>query len=243
MTRIRRNNEEDFDMEALGLMGNRQVVVTEQSINSTAYRIYLDEEIREAHYYRKALEVLDTASESDFIYIHIDTIGGSVGTAVKLINAIRQSSAQILGVLENRAYSAGSLILLACPSILVKPYSTLMAHTVSAGTGGEMAKMWDYAQFLKTETDRLIDDTYSGFLTPDEINSVKLGHKEIWLRDYEVSERLDSLAEYRRSLKEQDDEEVVKVGKPVVEAVEEAETVVESTPVKVRKSRKKASEE
>lgn len=239
MTRIRRNNEEDFDMDVLGL-GNRQALVTKQTINSTAYRIWLDEEIKEPPYYRDALEALETATEGDFIYIHIDSIGGSVGTAVKMINAIRQSDAQIMGVLENRAYSAGSLILLACPAILVKPYSTLMAHSVSAGTGGEMAKMWDYATFLKTETDRLIDDIYSGFLTKDEINSVKLGHKEIWLKDFEVSERLDTLAEFRRSLKEQEDEEVVKVGKPVVEVVED---VVESAPVKpARKSKKKTSE-
>lgn len=238
MTRIRRNNEEDFDIDALGL-GNRQALVTKQTMNNTAYRIWLDEEIKEPPYYRDALEALETASENDFIYIHIDSVGGSVGTAVKMINAIRQSEAQIMGVLENRAYSAGSLILLACPAILVKPYSTLMAHTVSAGTGGEMAKMWDYATFLKTETDRLIEDIYSGFLTKDEINSVKMGHKEIWLRDVEVIQRLDGLAEYRKNLKEQEDEEVVTVGKPVVESVEEEPPVVESKP---RKSRKKVSE-
>lgn len=241
MTRIRRNNEEDFDIDALGL-GNRQALVTKQTMNNTAYRIWLDEEIKEPPYYRDALEALETASENDFIYIHIDSVGGSVGTAVKMINAIRQSEAQIMGVLENRAYSAGSLILLACPAILVKPYSTLMAHTVSAGTGGEMAKMWDYATFLKTETDRLIEDIYSGFLTKDEINSVKMGHKEIWLRDVEVIQRLDGLAEYRKNLKEQDDEEVVTVGKPVVESVEEEPPVLESAPTK-RKARKKASEE
>jgi ATP-dependent Clp protease protease subunit len=234
MTRIRRNNEEDFDLESFGL-GTRQALVTKQVMNNTCYRLWLDEEIKDPVYYREHLEVLETASENDFIYIHIDSIGGSVGTAVKMINAIRQSNAQVLGVLENRAYSAGSLILLACPSILVKPYSTLMAHSVSAGTGGEMAKMWDYAQFLKTETDRLIEDIYGGFLTKDEINSVKLGHKEIWLRDHEVIQRLDGLAEYRKNLKESEDEEVVTVGKPSVEPVEEP--VVESKPAK--KSRKK----
>lgn len=236
MTRIRRNNEEDFDLEGFGL-GSRQALVTKQVMNNTCYRLWLDEEIKDPVYYREHLEVLETASENDFIYIHIDSIGGSVGTAVKMINAIRQSNAQILGVLENRAYSAGSLILLACPSILVKPYSTLMAHSVSAGTGGEMAKMWDYAQFLKTETDRLIEDIYGGFLTKDEINSVKLGHKEIWLRDHEVIQRLDGLAEYRRNLKEAEDEEVVTVGKPSVEQPAEEEPVVESK--SARKPRKK----
>lgn len=237
MMKIRRNNEEDFDMAELGF-GNQQARVTKVALPSTAYRIYLDEEIKDPPYYRDALEALENASEGDFIYIHIDTVGGNVGTAVKIINAIRQSSAQIMGVLENRAYSAGSLILLACPAILVKPYSALMAHTVSAGTGGEMAKMWDYATFLKTETDRLIEDIYSGFLTADEINSVKLGHKEIWLRDFEVMQRLEGLAEYRRNLKETNEEEVVEVGKPIVDDPEPP--VVESKPV--RKSRKKASE-
>lgn len=237
MTRIRRNNEEDFDMEALGL-GNRQALVTKQTVNNTSYRIWLDEEIKDPQYYRDALEALETAVEGDFIYIHIDSIGGSVGTAVKMINAIRQTDAQVLGVLENRAYSAGSLILLACPAILVKPYSTLMAHSVSAGTGGEMAKMWDYATFLKTETDRLIEDIYGGFLTKDEINSVKLGHKEIWLRDFEVIQRLDGLAEYRKNLTGGEDEEVVEVGKPIVD--DPVPPVVESKPV--RKSRKKVSE-
>jgi ATP-dependent protease ClpP protease subunit len=240
MTRIRRNNEEDFDLEGFGL-GSRQALVTKQVMNNTCYRLWLDEEIKDPVYYREHLEVLETASENDFIYIHIDSIGGSVGTAVKMINAIRQSNAQILGVLENRAYSAGSLILLACPSILVKPYSTLMAHSVSAGTGGEMAKMWDYAQFLKTETDRLIEDIYSGFLSKDEINSVKMGHKEIWLKDVEVIQRLDGLAEYRRSLTAQEEEEVVTVGKPTLEFAEDSSTeeipVVESKPA--RKPRKK----
>lgn len=240
MTKIRRNNDEDFE-DVLGLGGNRQALVTKQSVNSTAYRIWLDEDIKDPPYYRDALEALDNATESDFIYIHIDSVGGSVGTAVKMINAIRQSDAQIMGVLENRAYSAGSLILLACPAILVKPYSTLMAHSVSAGFGGDLEKSLDYATFLKTETNRLVDDVYGGFLTPDEITSVKLGHREIWLKDFQVIERLDKLAIYRKNLKEKDDEEAVEVGKPMVESAEDE--VLEEPPVKsARKSRKKASE-
>lgn len=237
--KVRRNNEEDFS-GALEMLGNQQALVTEQTVHSKAYYIWLDEEIKEADYYRRALEILHNASENDFVYIHIDSIGGQVGSAVKLINAIRLCNAQVVGVLENRAYSAGSLILLACPAILVKPYSTFMAHTVSAATGGEVAKMVEYASFLKAETDRLIADIYRGFLTEEEIVSVQRGYKEIWLKDFEVLQRLESLAAYRKSLKEQDDEDVVTVGKPVVEPVEEVETpVVQSKP---RRSRKKVSE-
>ncbi len=208
--RPHKNNDDDFDLDFFSQMGNRSVVVTEQTMMSTAYRIWLDEDIKEAQYYRRAFEVLETANESDFIYLHIDSIGGHLGTALKFVNAIHSSSAQVMGVLENRAFSAGSMILLACPRIMVKPYSTFMAHSVSAGVGGELQKMVNYSGFLKKESDRIIDDIYTGFLTPQEIDSVKQGKAEIWLKDEEVLKRLDSLSEYKKQLKAslETDEEV-----------------------------------
>jgi len=109
-------------------------------------------------------------------------------------------------VLENRAYSAGSMILLACPRIMVKPYASFMAHSVSAGVGGELQKMVDYSKFLQKESDRLIDDLYTGFLTTDEIQDVKFGKREVWLTDEEILARLNILAEYKKSLKEASEE-------------------------------------
>lgn len=237
MTKPRKNEDGEDELDSLGIMGNRQALVSKQQVSNTAYRIWLDEEIKDSPYYREALETLDTAGPGDFVYIHIDTVGGSVGTAVKMINAIRQSEAEVLGVLENKAYSAGSLILLACPQILIKPYSTFMAHSISMGAGGDLEKIVDYISFIKGESNRLIEDIYGGFLTKEEITAVKLGHKEVWLKDYEIMERLDGLAEYRRLLADHEEDEAVKVGKPSVEKTTETEdVVVESVPVK--KSRK-----
>lgn len=201
--RVRKNeDEEDIEVGFLEQFATRGVTITEQKAVSTAYRIWLDEQIKEPQYYRRALEVLETAGEDDYVFIHVDTTGGHVGTAVKLINAIRNSSATVMGVLEHRAYSAGSMILLACPRIMVKPYATLMAHSVSVGAGGDLQKLMDYGNFLKKETDRLIEDVYTGFLSPSEIEAVKLGSSEIWLTDSEILDRLDTLAEYKKLQRE-----------------------------------------
>lgn len=200
--RVRKNDDDELELEFLNQMGQRGVHISEQSVNINSYKIWLDEEIKEPQYYRRAFEILESASENDFVYLHMDSTGGQVGTAIKFINAIKLCNGTVMGVLENRAYSAGSMILLACPKIAVKPYASMMIHSVSAGVGGELQKMVDYSKFLQKESDRLIDELYTGFLTSEEIQDVKAGKREVWLTDEEVLARLNTLVEYKKSLKE-----------------------------------------
>lgn len=202
-------NDEENDLQ--DIFGSKEVFVKTTTINCFHHRIFLDEDIKDASFYRKAIDIIDNAGPNDFINIHIDTPGGDLSSAISIINAIRGSDAQILGTLEQKAFSAGSLILLACPNIMIKPYATLMAHSGMAGAWGAFDRATDQLGFFKEETTRLMREIYTGFFTEEEIESVVRGHREIWLKDHEILSRLENLQKYRLEIQE------------VAEALEEAE--------------------
>lgn len=199
--RKRSSENEDFDFP--DFMGNKKVFTTRNSFNTNCYEIFLDEEIGDPAYYRPALEILGVAGPEDYVKLHIDTTGGQLDTAIKLINAIQDCEANVVGVLESKAYSAGSLILLSCPSIAIKPYSTFMAHSGMSGAWGPFSKAGQQLQFFAEETERLMRNVYEGFLSEEEIEDVVKGHREIWLKDAQIMERLEAFSEYKRAKHEE----------------------------------------
>lgn len=216
------NNDEEFDFSSL--MEDNSVFITKQVVPSNYFEIYLDKPISEPNNYRKAFEVFKKAQEGDLIKIHIDTPGGNVDTAIKFINAIQETEASVLGSLEQKAYSAGSLILLSCPMVQVKPWASFMAHSASSGFWGTFSGMKEQLVFFEKEVNRLMEKTYEGFLTPNEIDDVVKGRREIWLPDKEIVKRLNSRAEFLQAKAQAPVKKTRQKRKPKLESViQEAE--------------------
>ena len=88
-------------------------------------------------------------------------------------------------------YSAASILALSCDQCVVGRHANLLAHEVSYGVGGKGSDNLSHVQHIKKISDKLIWDTYEGFLTDDEIESV-LNGKELFLDSDEIVERLNN---------------------------------------------------
>lgn len=171
---------------------NEQCEVSQTQTVYNAYDIYLDEDIKDPSYYRNAFQVLRTALQGDLIRIYISTVGGDMETAIMFRNNIQGCQADVIAVVEGQAFSAGSLIALSCPSIEVKPYSTMMLHNASFGSVGSVQNIRDHVDFTSRHAESLMEEVYKGFITEEEMVDLKRG-RELWFDYNQISERLDKM--------------------------------------------------
>lgn len=80
------------------------------------------------------------------ITIYLNSNGGALDEAFSLISAIEASHTPVITVALGKAYSAAFLILLAGHARFAQQRSTLMYHQGSAGIGGEISRMIEYAK-------------------------------------------------------------------------------------------------
>lgn len=81
---------------------------------------------------RYMIKILQEAREGDIINFHIAGYGGEVETVTDLINAIKQTKAHTVMIVEAPSYSGHAYIALFGNELIMRPYSFLMYHTSSA---------------------------------------------------------------------------------------------------------------
>ena len=162
------------------------------------FYILLDEEIKSPSYYRNAFQTLRNAQEGETVRILISTYGGNLTSAITFKNLIEQCAAEVVGVLEGEAYSAGSLILLSCPVIHIQPYTTLMCHSAAFGSSGMVQQVRDHVDFTGRHAEAVMEDVYRDFLSTQEFSDLKRG-VEIWLDYDQINERLEKMFEAREA--------------------------------------------
>ena len=75
-----------------------------------------------------------------------------------------------------------------CDEIIALDFSNFMIHEAQVGHFGTMANVSRDVKNTEQRNKRLIEESYGGFLTPDEIEDVLRG-VEIYLPDEEIRER------------------------------------------------------
>jgi ATP-dependent protease ClpP protease subunit len=153
-------------------------------------KAYLDENIREAKYYRNLIQVIESLGEGDVLHLSINTYGGHLDGAIALINAMQNTDATVHCTIDGVAASAGSLIALASPSVSVSPYASMMIHAASFGSFGKQSDVISHASFIDKKVKTLMRNIYKDFLTEQELNEVIVG-KELWFDADEIVERLE----------------------------------------------------
>ena len=111
------------------------------------------------------------------------------------------------------AASAAGIILLQSPNIIITPISQMMCHNASFGNYGKLGDVEANVNFSKKYIERLMDDTYSGFMTKDEIRDLKKG-VDFYFDSEEILQRLGARAKYQDELEEQLKTEELKTSKP-----------------------------
>lgn len=154
------------------------------------YDFYISGPIGSASSYSQMVQVIRDANENDQIFLHINSPGGDLFTALQIIRAINDSKGPVIGSLEGIAASAAGLLFLSCDYYQISEFSTFMAHNYSTGTYGKGGELYDQIVYQRQWSTDLVHRMYEGFLTSKEIHAL-LESKDIWLGTEEISRRLD----------------------------------------------------
>jgi len=177
----------------------------ERSIQLTQMTVYIDEGFREPKYYRRVADRIAGLGSNDEVKFIINSPGGRLDGLVTLLDALQQTDANSVAIISGEAHSAASILALNCNQVYVSDYSTMLVHNVSFGAVGKGSDVRDQVKHTLDFSERIFRQTYTGFLSEDEIDQV-LNGKEIWLVGEEIAERLENKIKYLESL--EDEEEV-----------------------------------
>lgn len=169
--------------------------------NAVSFTYYLDSSIASPSNYQPLLHCLNDMQECDSLDIYLNSGGGRLDTAMAIIAGINNTEGNVTVISNGMAASAAGIILLQSPNIVITPISQFMAHNASFFTGGKVGEIESNVTFSKKYIDRLLDDTYSGFMTEEEIKDLKkgvdfyfdseeiidrLGKRDVWQKEQEA---------------------------------------------------------
>ena len=159
-------------------------------------RIYLPDSINELDEHMDQIEAIRNASENDVIEVYcISNCGGYVDTIVPLCNALATTPAHTVCFIEGHCGSAGTFPSMVCDEVHVGAYASFMLHCAQGGSGyGTMVNSAESAKFFEKQYGALLDDIYSGFVTPEEARMLHDG-RELYISAEEIMERLQRRAE------------------------------------------------
>jgi ATP-dependent protease ClpP protease subunit len=222
LSRFRASEDDDDIQNILG--STKQLGYFTQQKVSTCIVVPIDENVRDADYYRQVVQAISNTDEDDVIQFEINSNGGSLEGLIALLTAMSKTQALKLANINGFCHSAASMLALNCDSIFVSPYASSLIHFVSYGSSGKSADIRSHVNHVHTTSEALFRETYALFLTEEEMQACIDG-KELWVGSDEISRRL----EHKYSILNAEDE--VKV-EPVVTAEEEEEWLaIEATSV------------
>lgn len=179
------------------LLSQRKSVSVEtvtQSFN--IIRIYLtDEGVNGTAEHLDQLEAVLDATQNDVIEVYcLGCGGGSADSIIMLLNALAQSPAHTVTILEGHNASAASMPMMVTDEVRIGMYSSVMFHNVAGGVIGNMTNTAEAAKFYEQNYNRFFADLYNGFFSEEELSSIRQG-REIYLDAESIQERLDKRRE------------------------------------------------
>lgn len=188
-------DDDDDDMEpGLPFLGTKPKPYQQYDHVYTAQHthFYLSQAIGGPHLYTDMIHRINTASGSDTIVIHLNTSGGHLDTGVQIINAMQNSQAKIVTVLEGLAYSLGTLIFLAGDEMVVNDHCMMMFHNFKGGVIGKGNELTSQLDATVKWFSMLAKKIYIPFLTEDEFTRITKG-EDLWMHSAEIRKRLDRM--------------------------------------------------
>lgn len=153
---------------------------------------YISGNILESHFYTDLFYTLRTATETDLIYLHLNTSGGDFDTGLQIINNMQASSANVITVLEARAYSMGAFIFLAGDEWIVHDNCQLLFHIYSGSFAGRGNEQQAEVLAVSNWFEKFMTRTCQPFLTTAEIKDVLKG-SDVWMDSDEIRRRMERI--------------------------------------------------
>lgn len=164
----------------------------EQIYTAQHIHFYISEQIGEPADYTDMIHRIMTAGESDTVFIHLNTPGGQLETGIQIINAMQNTMAKVITVLESTAYSMGSLIFLAGDEMIVNDNCMMMFHNFNGGFVGKGNELTSELEATVMWYQTLARNLYVPFLTDDELSRISRG-EDMWMQSVEIRERLKNM--------------------------------------------------
>ena len=217
------SDEDDGDMSFpfLDAVKKKPYRSFEQTFSAQHVHYYLSKSIGEPDEYTDMIHRMTIADPQDVIFIHLNTPGGQLDTGIQIINAMQNSEAKIVTVLESMAYSLGTLIFLAGDEMVVNENCLMMFHNFKGGLIGKGNEMVSELAATVVWFETLAKDIYIPFLSEDELNRVIKG-EDIWMQTAEIRTRLENMV---KVLNEEDDSAKAAAVSELEELQEEAAKV------------------
>jgi ATP-dependent Clp protease, protease subunit len=144
-----------------------------------------------------SIYTLRSASDTDLIYLHLNTTGGDFDTGLQIINNMRASAAHVVTVLEARAYSMGAFLFLAGDELLVHDNCQLLFHSYSGFFTGKGSEQQAQAAAVANWFAKFMERSCQPFLSAREIKSILKG-SDLWMDSDEIRRRLLRMARPER---------------------------------------------
>lgn len=118
--------------------------------------------------------------KDQYIYLHINSYGGSVFAALSTIDTILNLPIPVISIIEGAAASAATLISVVCSYRLIQPNSFMLIHQLSSNCWGKMSEIEDEVENLKVLTDKIVEIYKKNTsLNEDELDNI-LKHDLWW---------------------------------------------------------------
>jgi len=153
---------------------------------------YISGNILESHYYTDLFYTLRTATDTDLIYLHLNTSGGDFDTGLQIINNMQASSANVVTVLEARAYSMGAFIFLSGDEWIVHDNCQLLFHIYSGSFAGRGNEQQAEVLAVSNWFEKFMTRTCQPFLSSTEIKDVLKG-SDVWMDSDEIRHRMERI--------------------------------------------------
>jgi ATP-dependent Clp protease protease subunit len=181
-----RDNEEDMVDEPTPFQG---LIRYERQMPVRQVSYYICGELQEPQYYTELFYTLRTATDTDLIYLHLNSPGGDFNTGLQIINNIVASEAHVVTIVEARAYSMAALIFLSGDELYVHDNCQLMFHTYSGVFSGKGNEQQAEVVAVGNWFEKVMSRICMPFLSEDEVDRILKG-SDFWMDTDEIRHRL-----------------------------------------------------
>ena len=94
-------------------------------------------------------------NKNKYIYLHINSFGGSVFAALSTIDTILNLPVPVVSIIEGAAASAATMISVMCNYRVIYPNSYMLIHQLSSSCWGKMAELEEEMDNLKELMERI----------------------------------------------------------------------------------------
>ena len=154
--------------------------------------------IEEPEQYEDLIAALEIMDESDEMIINLQSGGGSVPVTDMIVHALRKTKGHVHFVATGQIASAATILLLEAHSFELSENFSALLHSGSLGEGGTLSEFRQAAPFHIKQMEKLIRNTYTGFLTEQEIEDM-LDGKDLWLESSQWLERSEARNDWYKS--------------------------------------------